>query len=103
MSRHGTLHSSRVVQGVSVLWVSSDGEFGLFQEDQQGRQASHPVVRGYLRFHWSQYRVIRTYLKLRGHRCPFSLTQDRRGSTRDSAGETGLLFWFEGKLGFLLS
>ena len=28
-----------------MLWVSSDGEFGLFQEDQQGRQASHPVVR----------------------------------------------------------
>ena len=45
VSRHGTLHSSRFVQGVSGLRSSSGGEFGLFQEDQQGRQASHPVSR----------------------------------------------------------
>ena len=71
MSRHGTLHSSRVVQGVSGLQSSSGGEFGLFLEDQNGRQASHPVVRGFLGFHCSWCRGIRTYLKLRGHSVSF--------------------------------
>ena len=59
--RHGTLHFSRVVKEGSGLWSSSDGEFVLFQEDRQGRQASHPVVRGYSVFHWSRCRGIRTY------------------------------------------
>ena len=45
--RHGTLHSSRVVEGVSGLLSSSGRDFGLFQEDRQGRQASRPVVRVY--------------------------------------------------------
>ena len=45
MSRHGTLHSSPVVRGVSGLRSSSGREFGLFQEDQQGRQASSPVLK----------------------------------------------------------
>ena len=71
VSRHGTLHSSRVVQGVSGLQSSSGGEFGLFLEDQNGRQASHPVVRGFLGFHCSRCRGIRTYLKLRGHSVSF--------------------------------
>ena len=62
MLRHGTLHSSRVFKGVSGLWWSSGGEFGLFQEDRLGRQASHPVVRGYSLFHCSRCRGIRTYL-----------------------------------------
>ena len=59
--RHGTLHFSRVVKGVSGLRSSSGGELGLFQEDRQGRQASHPVVRAYSVFHWSWCRGIRTY------------------------------------------
>ena len=42
---YGTLHSFRVVQGVSGLRSSLGGKFGLFIEDQHGRQASHPVVR----------------------------------------------------------
>ena len=49
------------------------GEFGLFLQDQHGRQASHPVVRRYLLFHWSQCMGIRTYLKLRGHSVSFFL------------------------------
>ena len=64
MLRHGTLHSSRGVKGVSGLWSSSGGKFGLFQEARQGRQASRPVVRGYSVFHWSRFRGIRTYLEL---------------------------------------
>ena len=71
VSRHGTLHSSRVVQGFSGLRSSSIREFGLFLEDQRGRQASHPVVRGYFWFHRSRCRGIRTYLELRGHLVSF--------------------------------
>jgi len=63
--RHRTLHSSRVVKGVSGLQSSSGREFGLFEEDRQERQASHPVVRGYSVFLWSQCRGIRTYLERR--------------------------------------
>ena len=43
----------------------------LFQEDRQGRQASHPVVRGYSGFHWSRCRGIRTYLEGRGNLASF--------------------------------
>ena len=71
--RHGTLHFSRVVKGVSGLQSSPGGELGLFQEDRQGRQASHPVVRGYSVFHWSRCRGIRTYLELRGNSASFFL------------------------------
>ena len=39
MLRHRTLNSSRGVKGVSGLWSSSGGEFGLFQTDSQGCQA----------------------------------------------------------------
>ena len=67
MSRHRTLHYSRVSQGVSGLWLSSGGEFGLILEDQHGRQTSHPVVSGYLGFHWSWCTGIRTNLELREH------------------------------------
>ena len=54
-------------QGVSGLWSSSSGEFGLFQEHRQGRQATHLVVRGYSVFHWSKCSGIRTYLEQRGN------------------------------------
>ena len=103
VSRHGTLHSFRVVQGVSGLLSSSDGEFGLFQEYQHGRQASHHVVKGYLGFHWSRCKGIRAYLELRGHSVSFFLEAGSAGSIRNSTSETGLLLWCEGKLGFLLS
>ena len=66
-------------QGVSGLWSSSGGEFGLFQEDRQGRKSSHPVMRGYSLFHWSQCRGIRTYLELSGNSASFFLVA---GSTR---------------------
>lgn len=78
VSRHGTLHSSRVVQGAG-LQSSSGGKFGLFLEDQHGRQASHPVVWGYFGFHWSQWRGIRTYLELRGHSVSFFLEAGSAG------------------------
>ena len=71
--RHGTLRSSRVVKGMSGLWSSSDGEFVLFQEDRQGQQASHPVVRVYSVFCRSRCRGIRTYLELRGNSESFFL------------------------------
>ena len=89
MLTHGTLYSSRVVQGVSGLRSSSGGEFELFLEDQHERQASHPVVSGYLGFHWSRCRGIRTYLKLKGHSVYFFLEAGSAGSTQDSTGETG--------------
>ena len=77
--RHGILRSSRVVNGVSGLQSCSGGEFGLFQEDRQGRQASHPVVRGYSVFHWSRCRGIRTYLELRGKLASFFLAAGSAG------------------------
>ena len=104
--RHGTLHFSRVVKGVSGLRSSPGGELGLFQEDRQGRQASHPVVRGYSVSHWSPCRGAGESGLIwsgGGTRHPFSLQQDPWGSTRDSSGDTGLLLWCEGNLGFLLS
>ena len=106
--RHGTLHFSRVVKGVSGLRSSSGGELGLFQEDRQGRQASHPVVRGYSVhwIHWSRCRGAGESGLIwsgGGTRRPFSLQQDPWGSTRDSSGDTDLLLWCEGNLGFLLS
>ena len=104
--RHGTLHFSRVVKGVSGLQSSPGGELGLFQEDRQGRQASHPVVRGYSVSHWSPCRGAGESGLIwsgGGTRHPFSLQQDPWGSTRDSIGDTGLLLWCEGKLGFLLN
>ena len=88
MLRHRTLRSSRVVKEVSGFRSSSGGEFWLSQDDRQGGQASHPVVRRYLVFHWSQCRGIRTYLELRANSASFFL----RGSTRDSIADTGLLF-----------
>ena len=53
--------------------------FGLFQEDRQGRQASHPVVRGYSVFHWSRCRGIRTHLELRGNSASFFLAAGSAG------------------------
>ena len=50
--------------------------FGLFQEDRQGRQASHPFVRGYSVSHWSRCRAIRTYLELRGNSASFFLAAE---------------------------
>ena len=67
------LLSSGAVKGVSGLLSSSGGEFGLFQEDRQGRQASHSVVRGYSVFHWSRCRGIKTYLELSGNLVSFFL------------------------------
>ena len=106
--RHGTLHFSRVVKGVSGLRSSSGGDLGIFQEDRQGRQASHPVVRGYSVhwIHWSRCTGAGESGLIwsgGGTRRPFSLQQDPWGSTRDSSGDTGLLLWCEGNLGFLLS
>ena len=66
---HGTVLSFRVVKWVSGLLSHSGGKSGLFQEDQQGRQACYHVVRGYSVFHWSWRRGIRTYLELRGNSC----------------------------------
>ena len=54
-------------------------------------------------FHWSRCRGIGTYLELRGNSESFFLLQDLQGSTQDSIGDTGLLLWCKGKLGFLLS
>ena len=45
----------------------------VFQANRQGRQASHPVVRGYSMFHWRQCRCIRTYLEWRGNSVSFFL------------------------------
>lgn len=53
VSRHGTRLSSRVVKGFSGLLSSSGGKSRLFQEDQQGCQAFHHVVRGSSVTHWS--------------------------------------------------
>ena len=103
VSGHGTLLSSRVVKGVSGYLLSSSGESGLLQEDQQGSQASHHVVRGSSVFHWSRCRGIRTSLELSGNSVSFSPVA---GSSRfhwRSIGEAGLLWPCEGKLGFLLS
>ena len=77
--RHGTLLSSRVVKEVSGFRSSSGGEFGLSQDDRQGGQASHPVVRGYLVFHWNQCKGIRTYLELRGNSESFFLAAGSAG------------------------
>ena len=44
---HGTVLSFRVVKWGSVLLSRSGRKSGFFQEDQQGRQASYHVVRGY--------------------------------------------------------
>ena len=66
-------------QGVSGLWSSSSGEFGLFQEHRQGRQATHLVVRGYSVFHWSKCSGIRTYLEQRGNSVSFLLAAGSPG------------------------
>ena len=79
MLRHGTWLSSRVVKVVAGLLSCSDGESGLSQEDQQGSQASHHVVRGSSVSHWSRCRGIRTYLKLRGNSVPFLLAAGASG------------------------
>ena len=74
MLRHGSLHSSRVVKRVSgLLFVSGAGGLRLFQEDEQGSEASHHVVTGYWVIHWSWCRGIRTYIKLRGTLVTFFL------------------------------
>ena len=100
---HGTLLSSQVVKGVSGFLSSSGGESGLLQEDQQGSQASHHVVRGSSVFHWSRCRGIRTYLKLSGNSVSFFPVAGCSGFHSRSMGEAGLLWPCEGKLGFLLS
>jgi len=46
--RHGTLLSSGAVKGVSGLLSSLGGEFGLFQDDQQGCQGTPSCCKGIL-------------------------------------------------------
>jgi len=77
--RHGTLNSSQVVKGLSGIQSSLGGEFGLFQEHWQGRQASHSVVSGYSVFCWSRCRGIRTYLEQRGNSASFFLEAKSTG------------------------
>ena len=48
MLRHGTLLSSGAVKGVSGLLSSLGGEFGLFQDDQQGCQGTPSCCKGTL-------------------------------------------------------
>ena len=48
MLRSGTLISSGAVKGVSGLLSSSGGEFGLFQDDQQGCQGTPSCCEGIL-------------------------------------------------------
>ena len=71
--RHGTLLSARAVKVMSGFLSSSGGESGLLQEDQQGSQASHHVVRGSSVFLLSCCRGIRTSLELSGNSVSFSL------------------------------
>ena len=54
-------------------------------------------------FHWSRRRGIRTYLELRGNSVFFFVAAESVGFHSRSLGETGLLLYCEGKLGFLLS
>ena len=75
-----------IVKGVSGLWSSSGGEFVLFQVNTLGQQASHPAVRVYSVFLWSQCRGIRTYLEQRGDSASFFL----------AAGSTGFHLRFNG-------
>ena len=103
VSGHESLLSSRVVKGVSGYLLSSSRESGLLQEDQQGSQASHHVVRGSSVFHWSRCRGIRTSLELSGNSVSFSPVAGSSGFHSRSIGEAGLLWPCEGKLGFLLS
>ena len=79
MLRHGTWLSSRVVKVVAGLLSCSDGESGLSQEDQQGSQASHHVVRGSSVSHWSWCRGIITYLELRGNSVSFLIAATSMG------------------------
>ena len=79
VSGHESLHSSRVIKGVSDFLSSSGGESGLLQEDQQGSQASHHVVRGSSVMHWSRCTGIRTYLELRGNSVSFLLAAGTAG------------------------
>ena len=102
VSGHGTLLSPRVVKGVSGLLSCSCGEPGLLQEDQQGSQASHHVVRRSSVFNCSQCRGIRTYLELSGNSVSFPAAGSAGFHSR-SIGETGLLWSCKGNLGFLLS
>ena len=51
----------------------------VFQANRQGRQASHPVVRGYSMFHWRQCRCIRTYLEQKGNSTFFFLAAGSAG------------------------
>ena len=103
VSGHESLHSSRVIKGVSGFLSSSGGESGLLQEDQQGSQASHHVVRGSSVFLWSCCRGFRTHLELSGNSVSFSPVAGSSGFHWRSIGEAGLLWPCEGKLGFLLS
>ena len=103
VSGHESLHSSRVIKGVSGFLSSSGGESGLLQEDQQGSQASHHVVRGSSVFLWSCCRGFRTHLELSGNSVSFSPVAGSSGFHSRSIGEAGLLWPCEGKLGFLLS
>ena len=79
VSRHGTRHSPRVVKGFSGLLSSSGRKSRLFQEDQQGCQASHHVVRGSSVSHWSWCTGIRTYVELRGNSVSFLLAAGAAG------------------------
>ena len=79
VSRHGTRLSSRVVKGFSGLLLSSGRKSRFFQEDQQGCQASHHVVRGSSVMHWSRCTGIRTYLELRGNSVSFLLAAGTAG------------------------
>ena len=76
--RHGNLHSSRVVQGVSGLRSISGGEFGLFLEDQHGDRPPS-CCEGILGVALERWRGVRTYLKLRGHSVPFFLEAGSAG------------------------
>ena len=79
MLRHRTLLSSRIVNRGSGLLSRSGKVFGLFQDDQQGRQASYHVVKGSFMSHWSWCRGIRTYLELRGNLVSFLLAAGAAG------------------------
>ena len=97
-----TLLSSRVVKWGSGPLSCTGEEFGLFQEDKQGCQASHHLLRGYSVFPWSQHRGIRTYLEMRGNLC-FQLilrftveTVQGNQEVSGAEGELGLLFTCSG-------
>ena len=61
-----------------VLFKGGGGSC-VFQEDQQGSQASQHVVRGSVVSHWSQCRGMRTYLELGGNSVSFLLVTGSTG------------------------